>query len=360
MTDGFSFALWPSHPIACLPVSEPSLSPAVPVPALPVGHAKRHPRRARATAWLLFATGLWGLSFPLAKTLSLAQLRLLPGADTWFLAAVGLVFRFGGAAAILAFAALPTLRGLTRGECRQGIGLGIFACGGMLFQLDGLNYTAASTSAFLTSCYCVTIPVIVALQRRRWPPAVVIVSCALATLGIGALAGLDWRTLHLGRGEGETILSSFFFAAQIFWLERPAFARNRTTHATVVMFTVLTGTALPVLAWRAGSWDAVRTAAFGSGAIIACLVALTLLCTLCTFTLMNHWQPEIEATEAGLIYCAEPVWTGVFALFLPAWLAVWTGADYANETLTLRLLLGGGLITVANVCVQLRKPPAAG
>ncbi len=341
-------------------MSESSFSPAVPVSELPVGHAQRLPRRARARAWLLFATGLWGLSFPLAKTLSLAQIRLLPGADTWFLAALGLIFRFGGAAVVLAVASLHTLRRLTRGECRQGIGLGIFSCGGMLFQLDGLNYTAASTSAFLTSCYCVTIPLIVAFQRRRWPPALVIVSCVLAALGIGVLAGVDWRTLRLGRGEGETILSSFFFAAQIIWLERPAFARNRTTHATVVMFTVLTATALPVLAWRAGSWEAVRTAAFGSGAIIGCLVALTLLCTLCTFTLMNHWQREIEATEAGLIYCAEPAWTSVFALFLPAWLATWTGSAYANETLTVRLLLGGVLITAANVCVQLRKPPAAG
>ena len=187
-----------------------------------------------------------------------------------------------------------------------------------------------------------------------------IVSCLLAAGGIGILAGVDWRTLRLGRGEGETILGSFFFAAQIFWLERPAFARNRTSHATVVMFAVLALTALPVLAWRAESRGAAWTAAFGSSAVVGCLLALTFLCTLCTFTLMNHWQRELEATEAGLIYCAEPVWTSLFALFLPAWLTLWTGSVYANETPTVRLLLGGGLITAANVFIQLRRPPAAG
>ncbi len=325
------------------------------------GQAKpRSPRRVRATAWLLSATGLWGLSFPLAKALTLAQLHLLPGADTWFLAALGLVFRFGVAAVVLTVASLGTLRRLTRQEAVQGVGLGIFAGGGMLFQMDGLNYTAASTSAFLTSCYCVTIPVIVALGRRRWPRATVIVSCLLAAGGIGVLAGVDWRTLRLGRGEGETILGSFFFAAQIFWLERPAFMRNRTAHATVVMFATLALTALPVLAWRAENGGAVWTAAFGSLAIAGCLLALTLLCTLCTFTLMNHWQRDLEATEAGLIYCAEPVWTSLFALFLPAWLTVWTGSAYANETPTARLLVGGGLITAANAFIQLRRPPAAG
>ena len=321
---------------------------------MPAVAAGRHPRQGRATAWLLFATGLWGLSFPLTKVLLLAQLRLVPGADTWFLAALALVFRFGVAAALLAAFTGRGLRGLTRLETVQGVGLGIFAAGGMIFQLDGLHYTAASTSAFLTSCYCVTIPVIVAVQRRRWPPPVVIASCALATAGIGVLAGLDWRTLRLGRGEAETMVSSGFFAAQIFWLERPAFARNGTTRVTVVMFAVLAAAALPVLAARAPGAGAAWTAAFGSPAIVGCLLALTGLCTLTTFTLMNHWQRNLEATEAGLIYCAEPLWTSGFALFLPAWLAAWTATDYANETPTLRLLLGGGFITAANVCIQLR------
>ena len=331
-------------------MSEPVLSP--PAPFVATDH--RHPRRTRATAWLLFATGLWGLSFPLTKVLLLAQLRLVPGADTWFLAALGLVFRFGVAAVLLAAVVGRNLRGLTRLEVVQGVGLGIFATGGMIFQLDGLHYTAASTSAFLTSCYCVTIPVIVAVQRRRWPPGLVIVSCALATAGIGVLAGFDWRTLRLGRGEAETMVSSLFFAAQIFWLERPAFARNGTARVTVVMFAVLAAVATPVLAARAPGAGAVWTAAFGSAAVVGCLLLLTALCTLTTFTLMNHWQRDLEATEAGLIYCAEPLWTSVFALFLPAWLAAWTATDYANETPTLRLLLGGGFITAANVCIQLR------
>ena len=58
--------------------------------------------------WLLFATVLWGLSFPLTKTLLLAQLRLLPGADTWFLSALALVLRFGSAAVVLAVVSLRT------------------------------------------------------------------------------------------------------------------------------------------------------------------------------------------------------------------------------------------------------------
>ncbi|MES1194947.1 MAG: hypothetical protein ABUL65_03560, partial [Opitutus sp.] len=88
-------------------------------------------------------------------------------------------------------------------------------------------------------------------------------------------------------------------------------------------------------------------------------LALTVFCTLGSFVLMNTWQPKITATEAGLIYCVEPLFASVLALFLPALFSAWGGFDYPNEQLTWHLLVGGGLITVANVLIQL-KPPAKG
>jgi drug/metabolite transporter (DMT)-like permease len=312
------------------------------------------PGRARARGWLLFAAVIWGVSFPLTKALTIAQLGLVPGANSWFLAALAVAIRFGAAAIVLAFVGRRTLRGVTRRELTQGIGLGAFAGCGMLLQLDGLTYTAASTSAFLTSCYCIIIPVIVGLQRRKLPPPLVIGSCGLVVIGMALLAGVDWRTLRLGRGEWETLLCSVFFAAQIFWLERPIFAGNRTSLATLVMFATLALGMLPVLAVTTHSAHEVVAAAAGSRWILLFLLALTLICTLAAFLLMNHWQRYLEATEAGLIYCAEPVVASLLALFLPAWLAALSGIHYANETASWRLLIGGGLITAANICIQLR------
>ena len=45
------------------------------------------------------------------------------------------------------------------------------------------------------------------------------------------------------------------------------------------------------------------------------------------------------------------------ALFLPALFSAWAGFDYANERLTWHLLLGGGLVTLANILIQLKPPP---
>ena len=71
--------------------------------------------------------------------------------------------------------------------------IGLFASGGMLFQNDGLQFTAASTSAFLTQLYAILIPIWVGWRTRRNPGAVVWTSCALVLAGVAILGQFDWR-----------------------------------------------------------------------------------------------------------------------------------------------------------------------
>jgi hypothetical protein len=58
-----------------------------------------------------------------------------------------------------------------------------------------------------------------------------------------------------------------------------------------------------------------------------------------------------------LIYCVEPVFASLLALVLPAWFSLRYAIDYPNEIASANLLLGGGLITAANVLIQLKPPP---
>jgi hypothetical protein len=77
--------------------------------------------------------------------------------------------------------------------------------------------------------------------------------------------------------------------------------------------------------------------------------------------MMNRWQPSVDATTAGIVYCTEPLFATLFALFLPAILARFHGITYANEIATTHLLIGGSLITVANLLIALKPhaPPPA-
>jgi tetrahydromethanopterin S-methyltransferase subunit E len=52
------------------------------------------------------------------------------------------------------------------------------------------------------------------------------------------------------------------------------------------------------------------------------------------------------------MYCIEPVMASCLSLFLPAIFSSWANIHYANEQLTARLFIGGGLIMAANLLIQ--------
>ena len=317
-----------------------------------------HPQRSRALLWLLVANFFWGLSFPVIKAILLLHEKLLPQAGTWFSTVYTIAPRFLIAVAIMLALRPRDAWRATPAEWKQGVIIGLFSAAGMLFQNDGLQFTEASTSAFLTQFYAILIPIYVAVRGRRNPGWIVWTCCALVLAGVAVLGRFDWAELRFGRGEWETLLSSLFFMGQILTLERKDFAGNRPEKITFVMFATeaavfwsLAGCTTPdagalLVPWTSPAW-------------LGFTVVLTVLCTMGSFSLMNAWQPKITATEAGLIYCIEPIFGSAMALVLPAIFSVWAGINYANETATWALLVGGGLITLANVLLQL-KPPKDG
>lgn len=287
------------------------------------------------------------------KSLALAQADLLPGASSWFLTSLGVMYRFGAAGLVLCVIFLPELRTISRREIEQGIVIAVFGAGGIVFQMDGIGYTDASTCAFLTQGYCVFIPLWVALTHRRWPPLKIFLTTALVVGGVAVLSMLNFHDLKLGRGEFETLIASLLFTGQILCLESPRYAANRPGNLSTVMFLTMALLCAPLACGTAPDAHAFLRA-YASPATCGFLAILVVFCTLIAYVMMNRWQKHVTATEAGLIYCIEPVIASFLSLFLPAIFSVWAGIHYADEQLTARLFLGGGLITVANLLLQSR------
>src|SRR5216117_1520497 len=107
-------------------------------------------KRLRAAQMLVVANAFWGLSFPVMKAMQLVHQPLLPAGSSWFVASSTIFVRFLLASLIMLLLSARTLHQLTRLEIGQGLGLGLFATAGLILQMDGLAYTSASTSAFLT------------------------------------------------------------------------------------------------------------------------------------------------------------------------------------------------------------------
>jgi drug/metabolite transporter (DMT)-like permease len=307
--------------------------------------------RGRAVIMLMCCTLLWAISFPTMKALTQAQQALLPQASSWFLSAWSTAWRFGLSALIMAAWTGRSMKGLTRLELEEGIGLGLVGAGGILLQMDGLSYTDASTSAFLTQCYAVIIPLWFGLVHKRWPAWSTTVSCVLVMIGVAVLSGIDLDHLRLGRGELETVLAALFFTGQILWLERPIYSQTNANRFSVVMFVVMTLAVLPV-AWATNHHPDEWSRSLTAPAAWKFLLILIGFSTLGGYMLMNHWQKYVPATQAGLIYCLEPVFASGFAMFLPALFSQSAGIEYPNERLHANLLVGGGLITAANLFLQ--------
>src|SRR5438445_6111012 len=157
--------------------------------------------RLKALRMLMVASAFWGLSFPTTKALAVSQEELLPASSSWFVASLCVVFRFAISTLVLLVLSERSLTQLTRLELEQGLGLGLFGGVGILLQIDGMAYTSASSSAFLTQCYCLWIPAWVAWREKSWPTAKGVLSCVVVRLGVAALAKLDWQHTTLGERQ---------------------------------------------------------------------------------------------------------------------------------------------------------------
>ena len=309
--------------------------------------------RRQAFQRLLLCTFFWSLSFPAMKALALTQQEILPGAGSWFISSLSVLYRFVFAGALLLVISFAEIKTISRREIEQGLWLALFTTAGLCLQMDGLAYTSASTSAFLTQLYCVLIPLWVAMKFRR-PPSVKIILCSALVLGgMAVLVKLNLFALKLGRGEIETLAASVMFAAQILCLEHPRYRTNRPFCFTAAMLLATCVFTLPLVVATAPSVaDCFRV--YASVPACGLMAVIVLFCTLGAFVLMSRWQRHVTATEAGLIYCAEPLFASALALFLPGWFSLSTGLVYPNEHLTMRLFIGGALITAANGLLQSR------
>jgi drug/metabolite transporter (DMT)-like permease len=308
----------------------------------------------RARMLLIFATLFWGSTFPLVRALELAQQAHVPGISAPALVSINVAMRFGLAALVLLPFCARHLGNITRREWIQAVGLAVLAGIGLYLQTLGLAWADASVVGFLTQLYTLFVPLIVAWRDCRLPSRRVIVACALVLAGAALLSPGFLQHFQLGPGEIVTILSSVFFAGQIVWVERPLFAENRAVLVTMLMFAMIGVVFGLGYALQGGTPD-VTQQLFAPAAVWQMFLVLLFPCTIFTFLIMNAWQRWVSATEAGLIYCIEPVIAAILSAFLPGWISRYAGIDYANEPLRWTLLIGGALIVSATVLVATEK-----
>ena len=249
-------------------------------------------RRLAAEGALLLAALLYGITFPLVRD---ALRDITPFAY--------LVGRFVVAVACVAPFAVRGYRAVNSADRRlvvtAGVFAGLFLFGGYATQTVGLQYTSASTSAFITGLNVVFVPVIVAVMHRRLPSRAVGGGIAIATVGLYLLTGAD---VSIGRGELLTLACAVLFALHIVVISAYVNRVPQSPFTTVQLALVAMLCVPPTGAQGVGSVTALA---------IFAVVFTGIACSAIALPLQVWGQRRIPPTRAALILLSEPVFAAI-------------------------------------------------
>ena len=275
--------------------------------------------RVLPTLALLGVTATWGSTFFMIKDL-LHEISVLD-----FLS-----IRFAIAAVVLWALAPRSVGRLSRDELRHGVVLGLLYGVAQVLQTTGLERTPASVSGFVTGMYVVATPIFAAVLLHERITRMIWVAVAVATVG---LAFLSLSGFAVSFGVVIIFAAAMLYALHIIGLGLWSRSTNVFGLAVVQMIvnavicTVATapnGIGAPD---TLGGWSALIYMAVVSGALAM---------------LGQTWaQAHLSAARAAIIMTMEPVWAAFFAVL------------FGGESLTVRMVVGGGFVLTAMYIVEL-------
>lgn len=282
---------------------------------------------AAALAAMVAATLLWGGTFVAIRD----SVGAIPPAT--------LVSGRFAVAAVL-FAIVIALRGrpVAARDLAAGAGSGALMLGGYFFQAEGLRFTSAGSSAFLTCAGTLLAAFFAWPILRQRPTRELAAGIAIAMAG-SALLSLR-EGLHLGRGELLTLLGATLYALQVVALGRFAAVADPLVLAGAQAATVALALA-PFAGGAAATFAALDGPGWARFAYLA--IAGSTLAPL----LQVLAQRRLPPGRIGLLFALEPVFALLFALTIGA------------ERFEPRWWLGAGLILSAVVRVEWRAAASA-
>lgn len=276
-----------------------------------------------ALAALVGITAVWGGTFLVVQD----TIKRMPVMD--FLAV-----RFS-VATIVMFAVRPScFRGMSRTAFLRAAALGVVLGLGYITQTYGLQHTSASVSGFITGMFVVLTPVMSWILLRRGANRNTILAVVLATVGLGLLSLHGWA---IGAGELLTLACALFFALHIVGLGEWSAQYDAYSFALVQIGVVALITL--VAAAPGGITLPPDGAAWGAIAITA------ILATAAGFLIQTWAQSLVPPTRAAVVMTMEPVFAGLFGVFI------------GGNHLTARILSGAACVLGAMFISELKTAP---
>lgn len=276
---------------------------------------------------LAFAAAIWGLGFIVGKG-AIAEV----GA-TWFTG-----IRFLGSALILfVFMFRHVVRHLNKETLRAGCIIGVFSFLGFWTQFIGLGLTTPSKNAFLSACYCVTVPFIWWVVARRRPSKRVVIAAFVCAVGIGLVSLTE--SFSIGLGDAVSVLSAFLYGAEIVVISLVMKRHDVLTVTCVQQF--VSGALAIVVALFTQPVPGVSQLV--DPEFLARMAYIIVMAASVGAVIQNLAQAHLSASESGLLCSLESVFCAAFSVV------------FVGDVFTLQMLVGFVLIFASIVIAQTDK-----
>ncbi len=242
--------------------------------------------------------------------------------------------RFTIATITLAIALNKRILKITKYELLHGSIAGVLLFLAFYTQTLGQSTTTVSNAAFFTATNVVMIPFISWAINRNRPNIPTILLTLVALAGVGALSFKDSR-FSLAVGDTIVLLSAFFFAMQITYLEK---ATKGSDPARVNFIQISSATIISLVVFIIRG-EGLQGANITQGLLPVIFLGVFSTC-LCYF-LQTSAQKYSTASKVGVILSLEGLFGGLFSVLL------------GLEPLTINLVIGGILIVGATILMNI-------
>ncbi len=285
-------------------------------------------QREKADLGLLLVGILWGLGFVFVK------IGLNEGVTPFYMLSIRFLIAF----TILFMIFKKKLKSINRKDLKNGFIIATFLFLGFVFQTIGAGLTTASNSAFFTAINVIIVPYIFWAIHKHVPNIFSFIAAGLCILGVGILSFDSKMQLNrLNEGDILTIISALFFAFHI------AFTGFLSTKSEPIKLNIIQMgfvsiySLMGLLIFRNNEKIELLR-----GMSLVSVLYISIFATAICFFLQTYCQRDTTSTRASILLATESLFAPIFAIL------------FLNETLSVRTIIGAGLILFAVIVSETR------
>jgi drug/metabolite transporter (DMT)-like permease len=260
-------------------------------------------RRRLAVLELLIATAFWGFGF-------VATIWAMPTVDAFELTL--LRFAFAGVVGLPAVVAVARSGG-TQKMARMSLLPAMFLTSTLIFQTWGLEYTAPTKSAFITTLYVVFVPLLEVILAGRAISAALWACVALALAGTALMVRLGFSAVNYG--DVLTFICALTATGQIYWMGKVSPRVERPFAFNIFQCLWSIPMTLPFVHLGGLGARLVHFAEWPPKAL-AGIASLAIGSTVIAFYLQVRAQTKLSPTVSSLLFLLESPFALLFSLLL--------------------------------------------